>query len=142
MMKKHKVEILYGIWAVMYIGAVLLSLIDNVQGVGAVLLNIYSVLFFVPGGILAYWAIRQRDKVQLRLLRIISGVSLSVTGVVLVIIFLFVQGSSLLGKILNSFLILLSALFMIAPFWAASIFLWACLLMATIPGFILPREKK
>lgn len=141
-MKKHKVGILYGIWAVMYVAAVLLSLLDNVQGGGLVLLNIYAFLFFIPGGILAYWAIREKCRIQLRVLRIISGVSLILTVVLLVVSFLCSQVSGWLALILNSLLILLSAPLMIAPFWAASLFLWACLLMVTLPGVILPRNKK
>ena len=141
-MKKHKVGILYGIWAVMYVGAVLLSLLDNVQGSGLVLVNIFSFLFFIPGGILAFWAIRQKAAAQLRALRIISAVSLSLTVVLLVISFVCSQASGWMALILNSLLILLSAPLLIAPFWAASLFLWACLLMATLPGVILPRNKK
>ena len=141
-MKKHKVGILYGIWAVMYVAAVLLSLLDNVQGGGLVLLNIYAFLFFIPGGILAYWAIREKCRIQLRLLRWVSGVSLGLTVALLVVTFLCVNASVQVGRILHSFLILVSAPMLICFNWAVSLFLWACLLMVTIPGVILPRNKK
>ena len=52
-MKKYKVSVTYGIWIAMYILAVLLSLANHVQGVGLILMQIYSVVFFIPGVILA-----------------------------------------------------------------------------------------
>ena len=141
-MKKHKVGILYGIWAVMYVAAVLLSLLDNVQGGGLVLLNIYAFLFFIPGGILAYWAIREKCRIQLRLLRWVSGVSLGLTVALLVVTFLCVNASVQVGRILYSFLILVSAPMLISYNWAVSLFLWACLLVTTLPGTIFPGQNE
>ena len=141
-MKKHKVGILYGIWAVMYVAAVLLSLLDNVQGGGLVLLNIYAFLFFIPGGILAYWAIREKCRIQLRVLRIISSVSLILTVALLVVTFLCVNASVQVGRILHSFLILVSAPMLISYSWAVSLFLWACLLVTTLPGTIFPGQNE
>jgi len=139
-MKKHKEIIVYGVWIVMYIAAVLLSLVDHLQGAGLVLLWIYSVLFFVPGVILAVWALQQRNGKQLRLLRIISGTSLGLTLVLLVINFLCATASAQVGRILNSFLILVSAPMLIAPSWAVSLFLWGCLLMCTFPRLVLGKK--
>lgn len=141
-MKKHKVGILYGIWAVMYVAAVLLSLLDNVQGGGLVLLNIYAFLFFIPGGILVYWAIREKCRIQLRLLRWVSGVSLGLTVALLVVTFLCVNASVQVGRILYSFLILVSAPMLISYNWAVSLFLWACLLVTTLPGTIFPGQNE
>ena len=141
-MKKYKVSVTYGIWIAMYIVAVLLSLINHAQGVGLVLIQVYSVAFFIPGAVLAVGALKARDKGQLKRLRMISALSLGLTLVLLVVNFLSVGGSAQLGRILNSFLILVSAPMLISYNWAISLFLWACLLMVTIPGVILPREKK
>ena len=141
-MKKHKEAITYGIWIAMYIGAVLLSLANNAQGTGLVLIQLYSLAFFAPGVVLAVWAVKEQNKRQLKRLRIVSGASLVLTLVLLVANFLSVGGSAQLGRVLNSFLILVSAPMLICFNWAVSLFLWACLLMVTIPGVILPREKK
>ena len=141
-MKKYKVSVTYGVWIAMYILAVLLSLANHVQGAGLILMQIYSVVFFIPGAILAVGGLKARDLRQLKRLRIISALSLGLTLVLLVANFLSVGGSAQLGRILNSFLILVSAPMLICFNWAISLFLWACLLMVTIPGFILPRKKK
>ena len=79
-----------------------------------------------------------------RKLRALFGVLvlLALTVVLLVANFLSVGGSAQLGRILNSFLILVSAPMLICFNWAVSLFLWACLLMVTIPGFVYPRKKK
>ena len=140
-MKRCKEAVLYGIWAAMYVAAVLLSLVNHAQGVGLVLIQIYSVAFFIPGAILAVKALKEKNKTQLKRLRVISILSLALTVVLLVANFLSVGGSAQLGRILNSFLILVSAPMLICFNWAVSLFLWACLLMVTIPGVILPREK-
>lgn len=141
-MKKRKEPILYGIWIVIYIVAVLLSLLNQAQGAVLVLMQLYSLAFFIPGAILAVDAVKRRDNKQLKRLRVISILSLALTLALLVANFLSVGGSAQLGRILNSFLILVSAPMLISFNWAVSLFLWACLLMVTIPGFILPREKK
>ena len=133
---------MYGIWSAMYIGAVLLSLINQAQGAALILIQIYSVVFFIPGVILAAIGVKNRDKKQLKRLRIVSILSLVLTLALLVANFLSVGGSAQLGRILNSFLILVSAPMLICFNWSVSLFLWACLLMATIPGIIVPREKK
>ena len=141
-MKKYKVSVTYGVWIAMYILAVLLSLINHAQGAGLILMQIYSVVFFIPGAILAVGGLKARDLRQLKRLRILSASSLGLTLVLLVVNFLSVGGSAQLGRILNSFLILVSAPMLISFNWAVSLFLWACLLMVTIPGVILPRKKK
>ena len=141
-MKKRTEAALYGIWSAMYIGAVLLSLINQAQGAALILIQIYSVVFFIPGVILAAIGVKNRDKKQLKRLRIVSILSLVLTLALLVANFLSVGGSAQLGRILNSFLILVSAPMLICFNWSVSLFLWACLLMATIPGIIVPREKK
>ena len=141
-MKKHKVAVTYGVWIVLYVVAVLLSLVDHLQGAGLVLRQIYSFVVFVPGVILAAWAVKTQDKKQLRLLRWVSGASLGLTVALLVVTFLCVNASAQVGRILHSFLILVSAPMLICFNWAVSLFLWACLLMVTIPGVILPRKKK
>jgi len=141
-MKKYKVGFMYGIWAVVYIVAVLWSLLNELQGVGLILQRCWSVLFFVPGVFLAVWAVKSREKKQLRLLRWVSGLSLGLTLALLVVNFLCVTASAQVGRILNSILILVSAPMLISYNWAVSLFLWACLLMVTVPGVILPRAKK
>ena len=140
-MKKYREGILYGLWILMYIGAVLLSLVDVPVGTKPIFLWIYGCLFFVPGGFLVAWALMENSKPKLRRLRLISGISLGLTLVLLVANFMSAAGSAQLGRILNSFLILVSAPMLITYNWAISLFLWACIMMCTFPRLVLPRKK-
>ena len=144
-MGRSKNTVLYSIWAAMYIGGLMLSLLENVQGVALVLLWIYGVAFFVPGGILAARAIKAQEKKQLKLLRILSGASLGLTVAGLVASFVSVNGSAQLGEFFHGFLMLVSVPMPISYSWALSLFLWACLLITTLPGVIVTgkwEEKK
>ena len=137
-MKKHKIAITYGVWIVFYIVAVLLSLL-NAPGV---LVRIYSILFFVPGVLLAVWAAKEKNKKQIKRLRTICITSLVLTTVMLVVSFLTVNAASQTTRIVNSIFIILSEPLWISPSWVLSVFLWACVLMITVPGMLLPGDKK
>ena len=140
-MKKRNDLLMYIIWAVLYIGCVLLSLLDGVQGGGLVLIRIVSVLFFVPGWILAGWGVQDHNKRMLKNVRIVCLTSLILTTAALVANFLSVKATVQTGRIWNGILILVSAPLSIAPFWALSLFLWACTLMATFPRIVNPKKK-
>ena len=132
---------MYIAWTVLYIGCVLMSLLDSVQGGGLVLIRIASVLFFVPGAILAGWGVKDNNKRILKSVRIVCLTSLILTTVVLVANFLSVGATAQTGRIWNGILLLVSAPMSIAPFWALSLFLWACLLMTTFPRVVKSKKK-
>ena len=137
-MKKHKVAIAYGVWIVFYIVAVLLSLLNEPN----LWIRICSVLFFVPGMVLAFWAAKEKDRKQIKRLRIICITSLVLTTVMLVVSFLTVNAAPQTTRIINSIFIIVSEPLWISPSWVLSMFLWACILMITIPGMLFPGEKK
>ncbi len=141
-MKKRKERLMYIIWIALYVGCVLLSLVDSVQGGGLVLIRIASLLFFVPGAVLAGWGVKDNNKRILKTVRIVCLTSLVLTTVVLVANFLSVGATAQTGRIWNGILLLVSAPMSIVPFWALSLFLWACLLMMTFPGVMNSNKKK
>ena len=74
-------------------------------------------------------------------LRIICICSLSLTLVAIVGNFMSVSAAAEVGNALYDVLMLVSAPMLCIQYWALSIFLWACLLMTTIPGVVLPRKE-
>ena len=121
---------LYILWGILYIVCALLGCIPAPQGVVKVLLVILSVLFFVPGGLLLYRGIRNKDH-HVRLIRNISVLSLGFTLLALIVNFLSVTGSALIGNISYGFLILVSSPMICSQYWFVSLFLWACLFFAS-----------
>ena len=63
-------------------------------------------------------------------IRDLSGASLGITLVLLVVNFLSVLGPSWLGAALNALLTILAAPMIASGYWALSIFLWAFLFIA------------
>ena len=126
-------QILYILWGVMYALCAGLSHIAEPGTAQSVAMLILSLLFFVPPAILLINAFRQQDKKTLRILWRISAVSLGLTVIALLANVLSALGSTLLGDIMYEVLIFVSVPMICCRFWAASLFLWACLFFATLP---------
>ena len=141
-MKLSKKTVLYIVWACMYILCVGLGTLTDVSPLGVAVLALIGVAFFVPGFFLAADGLKKKNRKDLFLLRMVCICSLSLTALALVGNFLSVQASAELGAVMYDMLALVSAPMLCIQYWAISIFLWACLLMLTIPGMVLPRRKK
>ena len=126
-----KTKSLYILWIMLYVLCTLLGFIPNPVGFLRVLMVACALAFFIPGGFLVHTALQQRNKKALRTLRIISASSLILTLVSLVANFLGVLASEAVGNLLYVLLVLVSTPMVCSGFWVASLFLWACLLMAT-----------
>ena len=87
-----------------------------------------SVLFFLPPALLLY----RGDRDTAALIRNLSGLSLGVTLAVLVLNVMLAVSSETLGNILHTVLTVVSAPMMASGYWVLSLFLWACLLMASL----------
>lgn len=87
-----------------------------------------SVLFFLPPAVLLYRA----DRDTAALIRNLSGLSLGVTLAVLVLNVMLAVSSETLGNLLHIVLTIVSAPMMASGYWVLSLFLWACLLMASL----------
>ena len=86
------------------------------------------VLFFLPPALLLY----RGDRDTAALIRNLSGLSLGVTLAVLVLNVMLAVSSETLGNILHTVLTVVSAPMMASGYWVLSLFLWACLLMASL----------
>ena len=124
--------ILWSIWGILYIICVPFGYIaepTTVQSVGLLLLGL---IFFIPGGILLFDALRQKDQKSLLQLRWVSGLSLGLTLIFLVANVFSALASDSVGETLYGFLALVSVPMLCCRQWALSLLLWAMLFFATI----------
>jgi len=123
-----KVKILYAFWAALFILCAGLGFIPEPAENLQILLTLVSLLFFLPPAILLYRA----DPMTAKLIRNLSALSLGTTLVLLVLNFLTVFSSEKTGQVLNHVLTIVSSPMVCSGHWALSLFLWACLLMASL----------
>ena len=123
---------LAGLWGGLFIVCAGLGFIQEPAGGLKIFLTIISLLFFLPPALLIYEGSRKKDSYLLKLVRNLSGLSLLITLLALAANILAAPGSEVIGSILNSILIIVSAPMVACGSWVLSLFLWACLLMASL----------
>ena len=133
-----KKRILYGCWVCLYALCAALGHVAEPAAVQAVALTLMSLIFFIPAIILLVDALRAKDKKALLQLRWISALSLGLTLLLLVANVLSAMSTEAVGNVLYEILIFVSVPMVCSQHWLLSLFLWACLLFATLPG----RKKK
>ena len=117
-------KVLFAFWGVLFILCAGLGFLPEATG----WMTALSVLFFLPPALLLY----KGDKNTVRLVRNLSLLSLGVTLVTLILNFVLAVSSETLGNILHYVLTIVSAPMICSGFWVLSLFLWACLLMASL----------
>ena len=122
---------LLAIWGIFYIICAGLGFIPEPEGAVRIFLTAISVLFFVPPAILRFDAFSSGDKKTIRLIRLLSALSLALTLVLLTANFLAALGASWLGTLLHILLVIGSAPMLCSNYWVLSLFLWAVLLVAS-----------
>ena len=122
---------LLAIWGIFYIICAGLGFIPEPEGAVRIFLTAISVLFFVPPAILLFDAFSAGDKKTIRLIRLLSALSLALTLVLLTANFLAALGASWLGTLLHILLVIGSAPMLCSNYWVLSLFLWAVLLVAS-----------
>ena len=125
-------KFLYALWAGLFILCACCGFIPRTEGVLPLLFTIVSLLVFLPAGVLLWDAGKQRDLHTLKLIRNLSALSLGLTLVLLVLNFLTAMGSEFLGQVLHYTLVIVSSPMICSGNWAMSLFLWACLLTASV----------
>lgn len=125
-------KFLAALWAGLFIVCAGLGFIPEPEESLKSLLTLLSLLFFLPPALLLYDAGRNRDSAALQLIRNLSAISLTLTMVLLILNFLTVLSSEVLGQILHYVLIIVSCPMICSDHWAMSLFLWACLLTASL----------
>ena len=123
---------LFALWGVLHIVCAGLGFIPEPAGALRILLTVLSVGFFVPPALLLLCAKKEQDAAPRLLVRNLSGLSLLLTLALLVGNFLAALGPDALGQVLYSILVIVSSPMVCSGYWALSLFLWACLLMASL----------
>ena len=127
-----KKKLLCGLWAGLFILCAGLGFIPEPEGTVRFLLTTLSVLFFLPPALLLYQAGNARDTASIQLIRNLAALSLGLTVVLLILNFLTVYSSEALGQISHYVLIIVSCPMICSGRWVLSLFLWACLLTASL----------
>ena len=122
---------LLAIWGIFYIICAGLGFIPEPEGTVRIFLTVISVLFFVPPAILLFDAFSGGDEKTIRLIRLLSALSLALTLVLLTANFLAALGASWLGTLLHILLVIGTAPMLCSNYWVLSLFLWAVLLVAS-----------
>ena len=115
----------------MYILCAGLGFIQDPPTASKIALVIISLLFFVPGGMLLFKALRDNDQKEILRIRIISLSSLALTLVVFVANLMSISAPKVVGDALYELLALVSAPMLCSQYWVLSLLLWACLLSAS-----------
>ena len=119
----------YIAWAGLYVLCAGLSFIPEPQGALKGLLTVLSVAFFVPPAVILYRAVQAKKWKTVHLLAYLSGASLVLTFVLLVLNFLSFGASETAGSMVYWLLLLVSVPMICSQAWVLSLFLWAVLLM-------------
>lgn len=129
-----KKPLIYTVWGILYCLCVGFGFIPNPQGLGKALLVAVSLLFFVPPFTLLWLAKKENSHKTVTVLRLLSICVLALSLIFLVLNFLSVNFSAETGRFLFVALVMFSAPMVTSQYWALSLFLWAVLMMLTLPG--------
>ena len=119
------------LWGVLFAVCAGLGFVPQPEGALKVLMGILSLGFFAVGGWILWSAGQRKDLATVALIRSLSLASLVLTLVMLIGNFLSVFTSKWLGDLLHYMLIVVYSPMLCAPSWAMSLFLWACLMVAS-----------
>lgn len=117
-------KVLFALWGILFILCAGLGFLPQTTG----WMTAVSVLFFLPPALLLH----RKDRNAVLLVRNLSLISLGVTLVTLILNFVLAVSSETLGNILHYILVIVSAPMFCSGYWVLSLFLWACLLMASL----------
>lgn len=132
--------ILKAMWAGMFFLCALLGLVPEPEGANRWLLLCFSLLFFVPPGLLLWQCKKTADRKNSLWVRNIAIISLAATVVLLAANLLSVLLPESVGEVLYYALVVVSAPMVCGQYWVISLFLWAVLLWCSI--FLLKNLKK
>ncbi len=125
-------KLLFALWGILFSLCAALGFIPEPSGIFRSLLTALAVICFVPPGMLIAQAAKAGDSHTLKLVRNLSALSLGTTLVLLILNFLTAMASPVLGNFLYSVLVMVSSPMICSGYWSLSLFLWACLLMASL----------
>ena len=129
------------IWAGMYLLCAVLGFLPPQEGGNRIMLVIFAVLFFAPPAWLLWLSYRDSDLPTLKLLRLLSALSLGSTMALIVLNFLSVLWPDWLGDFLYFLLLVLSVPMLCGQYWVLSLMLWAILLWGSLLALGNLRKK-
>ena len=124
---------LYWLWGFFYLLCAFISNVETPTPSQSTALTVLSLIFFIPPVILLVDAFKKKDEKTIRFLRLLSILSLSLTVLALIANIAAVNASDTLGAVLHQVLIFASVPMVCSQHYVLSMFLWACLLFATLP---------
>jgi hypothetical protein len=125
-------KVLYPVWAVIFAICAGFGFVPEPAGAAKVCCTLLSLLFFVPPAVIVYLGWKERDFSAIRLVRNLALGSLAATLVVLVVNFMTLAVPYWVGDLVYAVLVIVSAPMICSGYWVLSLFLWACLLMASL----------
>ncbi len=132
----------YIAWAALFAICAGLGFIRKPEGMAYAGMVIFALVFFIPPAVILTKAIHRDRKKDIRAVLLISLSSLVLTLITLVLNFLSVEASALTGDVLYGILTVVSAPMICGQIWVMSLFLWGCLLTASVQYFWKNRKKK
>ena len=120
-------KLLYMLWAGLFVLCAGLGFIPEPEGSSKIALTIISLIFFLPPA----WLLYRGDVSDAKLVYNLSALSLGLTLILLILNFLTALQSDFLGQVLHYTLVIVSSPMICSGHWAMSLFLWACLLIAS-----------
>ena len=125
-------------WGCMYLLCTACGFINITSGFLSGLFLLFSIGFFVPGGMLLWSGARNCDYRTVKLVRLLSILSLSLTVLMIILNFATARDSAAVGTAMYWILIVVSTPMVCSQVWVIGLFGWAFLLM----GSILKTKKK
>ena len=130
----------FALWGGLFILCAGLGFVPAPQGAAKWLLVALAAAFFVPPVVIARRAVREKDRMTLRLLRNLSIASLVLTVVVLIGNFMTVMAPEAVGNAMYIVLVVVSAPMVCGQYWLLSLFLWAFLMTYCVSRLM--RKKR
>ena len=127
-----KPKTLFALWGGLFVLCAALGFVNTASTALQVLMTVLSIAFFLPGALLLRLSKETGNRGIALLVRNLSAASLILTAVLLIANFLSALAPKLLGDILHSMLIVVSAPMICSGYWALSMFLWACLMICAV----------
>ena len=132
-------KLLFILWGVLFSICAGFGFVGQPGTAVRILGYLFAFGFFGVGGLILWQANTAKDRATITLVRNLSLASLILTAILLVANFLSIFASQGLGNFLHYVLVIVSSPMTCAPSWATSLFLWACLMVASQN---LIKEKK
>lgn len=123
-----EISLLYILWGILYLICAVLGVVSLPGWVGI----LGCLLFFLPPAVILHRAVKAEDRRGIARIRNICLIWLSVTVLMLILNIASVGMSATAGQVLYYMMAVLCAPLVCGKFWILSLFLFACLLMASM----------